>query len=244
MNDEPMPAVDADPELWLSALADDELDLRQRSELCLWLEQHPVWWRACAITLLDHQVLRSAIGDARPVLAAINGSALACPAAREGKPARLASAASPAPRLSAWSAALSAALLTAVVLGGFFMWRADQQRRTFLTEVASREQALQRLAGELAREILSAPRPSLAGLYPDHPVLVEISDSPGRTVFLTDQPVSDVLLESFVAAGHDVDVQPYETRFQTEQMRELRKPVLAVEVRKTGFLDTSLRNLQ
>jgi hypothetical protein len=267
MNDEMLSAVDADPELWLSALADDELDPRQRSELCLWLEQHPAWWRNCAIALLDQQTLRgglraahgnplvhvngaavgSVAGSPAPVVAPVEGvsrNAFRRPVAEGRKPS------GPAPSSSvsrmtflALSACLAAALLAGAGLGALW-WQAGQQQLALRGQLQQREADFQRLAGELARELLSGPEPTLAGLYPGHRVLIEIDDSPSRAIYLTDQPVSGTLLESFVAAGHDVDVQPYASRFQTEPMRELRTPVLAVEVRKSRFHDTSLENLQ
>jgi hypothetical protein len=51
-------------DLWLELLADDELNSVQRNQLLGYLEQHPEYWRACALAFWDRQCLARALGPA------------------------------------------------------------------------------------------------------------------------------------------------------------------------------------
>jgi membrane protein implicated in regulation of membrane protease activity len=239
------PPLDSDPELWLSALADDELDPAQRGELVLWVEQHPAWWRNCAIALLDQQVMRRGVQTSALADAAYRAGPGGAAGLGTGKPMIVAASPVSEARFLPWlTSSLAVTLLAVVAAASAIWWQASERRAKLSSELNRSREICQQLATELGRRTAVNRALSLAQLYPDHRVLVEIDDSPSRTVYLTDQPVSDLLLESFVAAGHDVEVQPYEPRYQTQSMRQLRNPVLAVEVRKSGLILTSLEDLQ
>lgn len=52
-----------DMELLLDRLVDGELDDNERRELLLWMDEHPEWWRRCALTFLESRAWHESIGD-------------------------------------------------------------------------------------------------------------------------------------------------------------------------------------
>ena len=62
--------------------------------------------------------------------------------------------------------------------------------------------------------------------------LIEIENTPTNAVYLTDREVPESIIESFVAAGHQVDVRPYSPQYESELFKSLANPVLQVEVKK------------
>ncbi len=59
MTDEPLPELDDESlDLWLGCLADQELEDSQRAELLCFFDQHPEYWRRCAVALWDGQLLQ------------------------------------------------------------------------------------------------------------------------------------------------------------------------------------------
>jgi len=60
---EPRPAIESEPRIWLDRLAADELSSPERRELFAWLDRAPARWRECAMLLLEARELELALGD-------------------------------------------------------------------------------------------------------------------------------------------------------------------------------------
>ncbi len=227
-----LPEIESDLELWLSVLADNELDSGQRSQLGQYLELHPENWRACAIALMDQQLIESQLvhSSAPEPTLQIESNWLE----------RNVQKSSAFRRPLNWRRVLVGAVAVVASIGLllFGAWKVrtgfELERQAWTLTLDAKDQLIARLSQRLADEIFFGPSHSLAGLYPDKPMLIEIENTTDRTLYLTDRPVSDAMLESFAAAGQIVDVNPYQPRLMTSRMRSLSNPVLAVEVYKSN----------
>ena len=225
-----LPEIESDLELWLSVLADNELDSGQRSRLVQHLESRPENWRACAIVLMDQQLIGSQLFHC----GAPEQSSHIEPSWRDFN----ALTSRVIRRQVNWRRVLVGAVAVVASIGLllFGAWKVrtgfEQERQAWTLTGEAKDQQIARLSQRLTVESLFGPSQSLAGLYPDKPMLIEIENTSDRTLYLTDRPVSDAMLESFAAAGQIVDVNPYQPRLMTSRMRSLTNPILAVEVYK------------
>ncbi len=227
-----LPEIESDLELWLSVLADNELDSGQRSRLVQHLELHPENWRACAIALMDQQLIGSQLvhSSAPEPTLQIEPNWLE----RNAEKSRAFHRQLNRQRVLVGAVAVVASI--GLLLFGAWIVRTgvEQERQAWTLTLEAKDQLIARLSQRIADEDFLGPSHSLAGLYPDKPMLIEIENTTDRTLYLTDRPVSDAMLESFAAAGQIVDVNPYQPRLMTSRMRSLSNPVLAVEVYKSN----------
>jgi hypothetical protein len=232
-------------ECWLSVLADNELPTTERGDLIDFLELHPEHWRDCAVMLLDSQRLAQDINapEINPAAAlaatAFADRVFACsPAGRAELPVRY-EAAKPhfhgqkqgAARLGlTWAVSCTLAAV-AFGLGWWFAQRPiSDQWASLNAELRQARESIDELSIGWAaeRETLR----SLSDLFPDLPSVVEIENTASRTVYLTDRPVSEEMIKSFVATGRTIKVRPYQPEVATTMWRSLKKPVVAIEVYK------------
>lgn len=227
-----LPDIESSLELWLSAAADNELNSAQRRQLVRYLDENPRFWRACAVALLDEQILASEV----PVLGrtAIPNSSRWYPGVKKSAIPHLTSVEQL--RLSRRSTSLRviAVSLVAMILG-FSLGKnlAVSRLNSLSKELESNRSQVDILTDLLISDYTVGKTSTLCSLYPDQPMLLEIQDADGRAIYLTDRPVSEKLLESFYLAGNTVEIRPYQPRIPTSWMQSLSRPVLVVEVEKT-----------
>lgn len=259
MNDANFPELNHDHvEIWVGLLADGELSATQRAMLFEFLEQHPEYWRCCALAFWDSLTLKQWLTPSGGLLAekatldrqfeSQRPSSWSVPSNDSEKTATVSSL---APGLSVgkdtkrhWilGPALACALgiLCCLISGLLFLgwnvahtnWLAS--RVQWRQDVSLMVDVQQLLLAELQAERNSFR--SLGSLFPNQPQLIEIENTPARAVFLTDRPLSPELMDWLVRYGTDVQVRPHQPESKNQLWESLRNPVLEIEVVKLSSL--------
>ena len=253
-----LPDIRTHLDLWLSVLADNELSAAQRNEFVEFLDSNQDHWRACAVTLMDQQIISGGFRDFERSLmnGERSGGTLQIPDQRRSS-VRLngnsqagvdGPLGTPLPVVLAPSKPVSgshfrrrgvlaligvAASVAAFALGMAWANQATaRDQELLMSELQNSRSTVCSLSKFITASQESNATNSLGNLYSENPMLIEIEDNPEKALFLTDRPISKAFLESLVAAGHDVQIKPYEPEFMTRQMSALKNTVFAVEVTK------------
>ncbi len=260
-----LPKLDPDNlEVWLSLLADRELSSEAQRELASFLDQHPQYWRACAIQLWDESSLRDAYRQSDRIAPGFERADSTtgrgefetlvppCPRKRADRSESAIVSTShlkvarkqeintdlSSNRLTRWCAA--AAILMIVFGGGWLsgnklgdVAQLNNEHDQLIAEVGDLKQLTSNLAAGWAAE--QSMLRSVADLFPDAPMLLEIESTPWRTVYLTDRPASNQMISTLASMSREVTVEPFRPEIVTPLWRSLNRPVVAIEVLKNDF---------
>ncbi|MEZ6096445.1 MAG: hypothetical protein R3C03_19820 [Pirellulaceae bacterium] len=225
MNNRLPELTDESVELWIEALVANELMTEERQCLMNFLEQNSEYWQACAVRFLDEQFmtgqdvtqLLKGPHDDRPVLS--NCRDRLTPTSFVGNRNR-----------TSWLVAI-ATCLVGLILGAAAMW--NWQHAKLIAMESQQQVDLERV--QLLGTLLDSERMrlmSLSSIFPANAGLIEIENSPTHAVYLTDREIPNSIIDSFVAAGHQVEIRPYQPTIETDLMQSLVNPVLQIEVEK------------
>ncbi|HMO15581.1 MAG TPA: hypothetical protein PKD64_16575 [Pirellulaceae bacterium] len=144
-----------------------------------------------------------------------------------------------------WSRVLSQSFATAILLIGVFAggWliggkaldgsNLNARESNLMEEINEWKQRSHYLAAGWAAD--QATLRSVADLFPEAPMLVEVENTPWRTVYLTDRAVSDQMIRALATMSAEVNIEPYQPEIMTPLWQSLVRPVVAIEVNNNGF---------
>ena len=175
-----------DESLWIDLLADNELDSEQRRRLLDHLEQHPQFWRSCALTFIDGQTLRTEL----KMTVGQEPEETSLPLSRNtGRRSR-------AKQFAVFAASLFLAFAVGRVTSSEFDDTRSQPRQVARETLPHPPEMLHDT--ENASQLFFASMPSAV------PALIEVKDDEQEAVYYLHEPLPSFLLDAIVMAGHGV----------------------------------------